>query len=106
VVRIREGTALFTDQPGGVGELSAAWIAPLRRWLVIYQLDNPRGVWYRTAQNPIGPCSVARLLYHPDWLGYGSVIHRSWDEGGLMGTDMLYDPGRGEKLISKVSGTN
>ena len=47
---------------------------PLRRWLVTYQLADPRGVWYRTAQNPTGPYSAARLLYHPDWpgVGYGS----------------------------------
>jgi hypothetical protein len=94
-----EAMPLFVDQPPGVGELSAAWVAPLRRWLVTYQLKYPRGVWYRTAQNPTGPYSAARLLYHPDWpgVGYGAVMHRSWDEGGVLGTDMLYDLGRGEE---------
>jgi hypothetical protein len=89
---------LFTDEPPGVGELSAAWVAPLRRWLVTYQLGDPRGVWYRTAQEPTGPYSAARLLYHPDWsgVGYGAVMHRAWDLGGVMGTDTLYDLGRGE----------
>ena len=91
---------LFVDQPPRVGELSAAWVAPLRRWLVTYQFndDPPYGVWYRTAQNPTGPYSAARLLYHPDWpgVGYGTLIHRSWEKGGVLGTDMLYDLGNGE----------
>jgi hypothetical protein len=90
---------LFVDQPPGVGELSAAWLAPLGRWLLTYQLDCPRGVWYRTAASPTGPYSAPRLLYHPDWpgVGYGAVMHRSWKAGGAMGTDMLYDRGRGEE---------
>jgi len=94
-----QAAPLFVDEPPGVGELSAAWIAPLHRWLITYQLDNPKGVWYRTAENPTGPYSAARLLYHPDWpgVGYGSVLHRGWDAGGVLGTDLLYDAGRGEE---------
>lgn len=91
-----EARGLFVDQAPGVGELSATWVAPLRRWLLTYQLDT--GVWYRTAQNPTGPYSEPRLLYHPEWpgVGYGAVIHRGWDLGGVLGTDMLHDRGRGE----------
>jgi hypothetical protein len=94
-----EAMPLFTDQQAGVGELSAAWVAPLRRWLITYQLRDPAGVWYRTAQNPTGPYSAPRLLYHAQWpgVGYGAVIHRGWDVGGVLGTDALYDLGRGEE---------
>lgn len=95
----QDGAPLFVDDPPLVGELSAAWIAPLRRWLLTYQLASPRGVWFRTAQNPTGPYSAPQLLYHPDWpgVGYGSVMHRGWDRGGILGTDLLYDVGRGEE---------
>jgi hypothetical protein len=94
-----QAAALFTDQPAGVGELSAAWVGPLGRWLITYQLGDPRGVWFRTALSPTGPYSAAQLLYHPEWpgVGYGSVLHRSWDVGGVFGTDLLFDRGRGEE---------
>jgi hypothetical protein len=95
----QDAAALFVDEPAGVGELSAAWLAPLQRWLLTDQLEDPRGVWFRTAPYPNGPYSAPRLLYHPDWadVGYGSVMHRGWDAGGVHGTDMLYDRGRGEE---------
>jgi len=95
----QNATPLFVDEPPGVGELSAAFVAPLRRWLLTYQLDDPKGVWFRTASNPSGPYSAPRLLYHPEWpgVGVGSVLHRSWDAGGVLGTDLLYDRGRGEE---------
>lgn len=95
----QDGVPLFVDEPALVGELSAAWIAPLRRWLVTYQVSDPRGVWFRTARNPTGPYSAPQLLYHPDWpdVGYGSVIHRGWNGAGILGTDLLYDVGRAEE---------
>lgn len=83
----------------GVGELSAAWLAHLRRWIVTYQVGvHPMGVWFRTASNPTGPYSEARLLYHPEWpgVGFGAVLHRPWRVGGALGTDLLYDRGQGE----------
>ncbi len=95
-----KATPLFKDQPALVGELSAAWVTPLGRWLITYQLNPPApGVWFRTAPDPIGPYSSPRLLFHPDWpdVGYGAVFHRYWDLGGVFGTDPLYDRGRGEE---------
>jgi Domain of unknown function (DUF4185) len=92
--------ALFRDETAGVGELSAAWLAPLGRWLITYHLgDNPIDVWFRTSQNPTGPYSAPQRLFHKDWPGVGAgvVMHRSWDEGGALGTDLLYDLGRGEE---------
>jgi hypothetical protein len=83
----------------GVGELSAAWLAPLRRWIVTYQIGpHPTGVWFRTASSPTGPYSDARLLYHPEWpgVGFGTVLHRPWSDGAALGTDLLYDRGQGE----------
>jgi hypothetical protein len=96
----QHATPLFDDEAPGVGELSAAWVPPLRRWLITYHLgNNPIEVWYRTSQNPTGPYSAAQRLYHNEWPGVGNgvVIHRSWAEGGVTGTDLLYDLGRGEE---------
>lgn len=83
----------------GVGELSAAWLPHIHRWIVTYQIgEQPTGVWFRTASNPTGPYSEARLLYHPEWpgVGFGTVLHRPWSIGSALGTDLLYDRGQGE----------
>jgi Domain of unknown function (DUF4185) len=92
---------LFDPPPGhdegGIGEISAIWLGPLRRWLLAYTSEYVFGAQFRTAAHPWGPWSAAQLLHDPNspTTGFGKVMHLSWDDGGMDGTDLLYDPGRG-----------
>ena len=92
---------LFSPPPGrdegGIGEISVMWVAPLRRWLLAYTTNYAFGAQLRTALHPWGPWSAAQLLHDPNspTSGFGTMLHLSWDAGGVNGTDLLYDPGRG-----------
>ncbi len=71
-----------------IGELSVAWCAPLARWLMLYNIEQPRGVVMRTAEKPWGPWSDASVLFDPARDGYGKFIHQIGQNGALS------DPGR------------
>jgi len=73
-----------------VGELSVAWIAPLERWVMLYNSMRPRGIVMRTAPKPWGPWSEATIIFNP-WrdMGYGRFIH----PGGPRTIDGFQDPG-------------
>ena len=93
--------ALFpppAGQPdGGIGELSAMWVGPLGVWLLSYTSQHIFGAVFRTAPHPWGPWSRYQLLHDPNspTVGFGHLMHLSWDVGGPQGTDLLYDRGRG-----------
>ncbi len=78
-----------------VGELSVAWIEPLKRWLMLYNSGEPRGIIMRTAVRPWGPWTEAQVLLDP-FLdhGYGHFMHASHDPRRL---DNFHDPGHPKK---------
>ena len=77
------------DQPC-VGELSVTWNPHLRRWLMLYNCDNPRGINYRTASQPWGPWSEPGVLFDPRTDGgYCHFMH----DGGA-NCDRVSDPNR------------
>lgn len=64
-----------------LGELSAAWIDKISRWVILYNTDAPNGVCMRTAEKPWGPYSQpqvifdSNLIYENRWAGaYGPYI--------------------------------
>ena len=79
------------DQPS-VGELSVAWNKFIRRWVMLYNGDNPRGINCRTARQPWGPWTQPQVLFEP-WsdLGYGHFMHVNWSFRNL---DNVQNPGR------------
>lgn len=70
-----------------VGELSVAWCAPLKKWLMTYNSGRPRGIQLRTADRPLGPWSDLTTLFDPKD-GYGKFMHVG------NGPDPMADPGR------------
>src|SRR5258706_8083759 len=62
-----------------IGEQSVTWIPPLRRWLMLYNCDTPRGIVLRLAERPWGPWSAPTVLFDPWRDGYCRFIHASWD---------------------------
>lgn len=63
-----------------VGELSISYNKFLKRWLLLYNHDFPRGINMRTAEFPWGPWSNAQVIFRP-WedKGYCHFIHTSWE---------------------------
>jgi hypothetical protein len=85
-----DAIALF-DQPC-VGELSVAWNKFIRRWVMLYNCDPPRGINYRTARQPWGPWTQPQVLFEPwDDLGYAHFMHVNWTFRNL---DTVHNPGR------------
>ena len=85
-----DAIALF-EQPC-VGELSVAWNKFIRRWVMLYNCDPPRGINYRTARQPWGPWTQPQVLFEP-WndLGYAHFMHANWTFRNL---DAVHNPGR------------
>ena len=63
-----------------VGELSVSFNKFLKRWILLYNHDLPRGINIRTSENPWGPWSEAQVLFRP-WEdnGYCHFMHTSWE---------------------------
>lgn len=78
-----------------VGELSVAWIAPLARWVMLYNSSAPRGIVMRTAENPWGPWTDAQVVFDP-WLdkGYANFMHVAWKAARM---DAFQDQGQEDK---------
>ncbi|HYC77853.1 MAG TPA: DUF4185 domain-containing protein [Planctomycetota bacterium] len=75
-----------------VGELSAAWCAPLGRWVMLYNASTPRGVVFRSAPAPWGPWSEAEVIFDPHRdAGYGVFLHADRRAAPL---DVFHDPGK------------
>jgi len=72
-----EAAPLFS-QPC-VGEFSVSYNQFLRKWIMLYNCDSPRGINFRTTDAPWGPWSEPQLLFDP-WLdnGYCHFIHVDW----------------------------
>lgn len=74
-----------------VGELSVVWNGYLRRWLMLYNCDVPRGINYRAAAQPWGPWSKAGVIFDPRADGgYCHFIHAGDGEN----CDRVSDPAR------------
>lgn len=82
--------ALF-DQPC-VGELSVSYNKFIKKWIMLYNCDNPRGINCRTAKYPWGPWSKPIVIFDP-WSdnGYCNFIHTDWN---FTVCDSVHDSGR------------
>lgn len=85
-----EAAPLFS-QPC-VGELSVSYNEFLDKWILLYNCDTPRGINFRTADEPWGPWSEPQVLFDP-WLdgGYCNFMHVDWQ---FRQCDSVHDPGR------------
>ena len=95
----QEANALALFGHPQIGEFSVSWNEPLGLWLMLYNAGVPRGINFRAALTPWGAWTAEQVLFDPAWagVGYGNFMHVSWDASGMgqVGTDQLYDPGRG-----------
>ncbi len=71
-----EGLAVPLFCAGCVGELSVRWNPFLKRWVILYNADNPRGIVLRTAEHPWGEWSGPTLAFDPRANnGFGQFMH-------------------------------
>ncbi len=75
-----------------VGELSASYNEFIKKWILLYNCGQPRGITMRTADFPWGPWTRSQILFHPwDDGGYCEFIHVNWQNQNC---DSVHDPGR------------
>lgn len=90
----REQNAVPLFQHDVVGEFSVAYCKPVRRYVLLYNSSNPRGIVMRSATTPWGPWSEGAVTFDP-WRdkGYGYFMHI---QTGFKSdrSDTVNDPGR------------
>ena len=74
----KESDAVTLFQHNVVGEFSVAYLAPVKRYVMLYNSEQPRGIMMRSAVSPCGPWSEAAVIFDP-WRdqGYGHFMHIS-----------------------------
>jgi hypothetical protein len=79
-----------------VGEFSVSWNPFLRRWLMLYNCDGPRGIVFRTAEKPWGPWSPAAVIFDPRADGgYCRFLHNDWRDRNCDSVfDNMFGPSR------------
>ena len=87
-----EATPLFHDDV--VGEFSVTYCKPVRRYVLLYNSPNPRGIVLRSATTPWGPWSPVSVVFDP-WRdgGYGHFMHIPANFKADK-SDSVEDPGR------------
>jgi len=92
----KEAAAIHLFHHDVVGEFSVAYLEPVKRYVMLYNADNPRGITLRSAPAPWGPWSEGTIVFDP-WRdhGYGRFMHIStkFKTNG----DRLSDPKREEE---------
>ncbi|MBE7557536.1 DUF4185 domain-containing protein [bacterium] len=86
----RDAIALFADPQ--VGEFSVDWIAPVERWIVLYNSVKPAGVLMRSATAPWGPWSAPRHIVDP--IADGGMARWMHVPDSLGPWDGFSDPGK------------
>lgn len=96
-----DAEALFCA--GCVGELSVRWNPFLKRYLALFNSDNPRGIVLHSAMTPYGPWSKEPVMvFDPGFLerpddpcsgaGYGRFMHKPWsDDPNDIKCDYVHD---------------
>jgi hypothetical protein len=89
----KEADAEVLFRHNEVGEFSVAYLEPVKRYVMLYNAANPRGINMRSAQTPWGPWSEVSVIFDPGRdNGYGHFMHISAKE--KKNADALSDPGQ------------
>lgn len=88
----KDAQPIFRLSNPGVGELSASYNQFLKKWILMYNHGNPRGINLRTSDTPWGPWSEPQVIFRP-WEdgGYCHFIHTDWRFDNC---DNVHNPGR------------
>jgi hypothetical protein len=93
----REAEAVPLFQQPQVGEFSVSFLKPVKRYVMLYNASEPRGITMRSSETPWGPWSKGTVIFEPGRdKGYGHFMHISL-KANPMG-DHLSDPNRGNEF--------
>jgi hypothetical protein len=92
----KESDAVPLFEHDVVGEFSVAHLKPVKRYVMLYNSEKPRGITMRSAEHPAGPRSDGTVVFEP-WRddGYGYFMHISAKNKDKK--DSLSDPKREEE---------
>lgn len=83
---------IFALNNPGVGELSVSYNKFIKKWILMYNHGDPRGINLRTSNYPWGPWSREQVVFQPwDDGGYCHFMHTSWEVNKC---DNVHNPGR------------
>jgi hypothetical protein len=89
----KEADAAALFQQPQVGEFSVSYLKPVKRYVLLYNAEKPRGITMRLAEQPWGPWSAGTVIFDPGRdNGYGHFMHISSKE--KKNADALSDPTR------------
>jgi hypothetical protein len=89
----REASAIPLFPNNQIGEFSAAYLEPVKRFVMLYNSGNPRGIIMRSSKLPRGPWSAGVVIFNSGRdNGYGHFIHAVAKPGEP--GDGLSDPNR------------
>jgi hypothetical protein len=73
-----EADAIALFEHDVIGEFSVAYLEPVKRYVMLYNSEKPRGIMMRSAKRPQGPWSHGTVIFDP-WRdnGYGHFLHIS-----------------------------
>ncbi|MDO5523566.1 MAG: DUF4185 domain-containing protein [Bacteroidia bacterium] len=88
----KDAQPIFRLSDPGVGELSASYNKFIKKWILMYNHGDPRGINLRTSDTPWGPWSDPEVVFRP-WEdgGYCHFIHTDWRFDNC---DNVHNPGR------------
>src|SRR5690554_5261802 len=88
----KDAQPIFRLSDPGVGELSASYNRFIKKWILMYNHGDPRGINLRTSDTPWGPWSEPQVVFRPwDDGGYCHFIHTDWQ---FENCDNVHNPGR------------
>ncbi|HSQ58262.1 MAG TPA: DUF4185 domain-containing protein [Gemmata sp.] len=75
---VKESDAIALFRHDQVGEFSVAYLPPVKRFVMLYNSTDPRGIMMRSAPTPLGPWSDGTIIFDP-WRdnGYAHFMHIS-----------------------------
>ena len=92
----KEADAAPLFQQPQVGEFSVSYLKPIKRYVMLYNAEKPRGITLRSARAPWGPWSSGVVIFDPGRdNGYGHFMHIS--SKAKKNADDLSDPKRQEE---------
>ena len=100
-----DAIALF-QQPQ-VGEFSVAYLKPVKRYVMLYNAAEPRGITMRSAEMPWGPWSTGTVIFDPGRdNGYGHFMHIKSKADGLSDPNRAAEFGGeyGPYIMSRYTG--
>lgn len=103
----RQADAIALFQQPQIGEFSVSYLKPVKRYVMLYNASEPRGITMRSAEMPWGRWSAGSVIFDPGRdNGYGHFMHVKSKADGLSDPHRAAEFGGeyGPYIISRYTG--